>query len=153
MFCDCGIPKPWILSLKTDYNGVFTLDDTETDNETYEISRPMASAIFFWCSVNTFIQFYVSHFNRSRYLSQYQSWSRSVWKYHKIYFHTHIQAILVENCKRILWNSLSLHSIQKLKIECNRLFFCSLKSLIVSHLTVINRCVSRCDIACPDCVT
>ena len=57
-----------------DNYGFITLDDTETDNETYEMSKPMASVIFSRCSVNTFIRFYLSHFNRSRYLS----WSRSV---------------------------------------------------------------------------
>ena len=38
---------------------------TETDNETYEMYKPMASVISSRCSVNTFIQFYVSHFNWS----------------------------------------------------------------------------------------
>ena len=61
---------------------VFTLDDTETDNETYEMLKPMASVKLSRCSVNTFIQFCVSHFNRSCYLSRYWFWSRSVWKHH-----------------------------------------------------------------------
>ena len=35
-------------------NGVFTLDDAETDNETYEMFKPMASVKLSRCSVNTF---------------------------------------------------------------------------------------------------
>ena len=60
--------------------GVITLHDTETSNETYEMYNPMTSLKLSWCSVNTFMQFYVSHFNRSRYLSR--SRSRSVWRHH-----------------------------------------------------------------------
>ena len=45
--------------------GMITLDDTVTNNETYEMSKPMASLILSRCSVNTFGHFYASHFNRS----------------------------------------------------------------------------------------
>ena len=54
----------------------------QSDNETYEMAKPMASVIMSRCSVNTFIQFYVSHFNRSHYLTQPRSQSRSVWTHH-----------------------------------------------------------------------
>ena len=63
-------------------NGVFTLDDSKTDNETYEMSKLMASVILSQYSVNTFIQFYPSHFNPAICLD-ILSWSCSVWTHHK----------------------------------------------------------------------
>ena len=56
-------------------NGVITQDDTETENETYEMSKPIALLILSQSCVCTFIQVYERHFNHSRYLSL--SWSRS----------------------------------------------------------------------------
>ena len=49
----------------SDINGVIILD-IETNNDTYGMSKLMASLILSRCSANTFIQYYVSHFNRSR---------------------------------------------------------------------------------------
>ena len=66
----------WVLIER--YYGAFTLTGTETDNETCEMVKPMVSVILSYCSVNTFIQFYASHFNRSRYLSQSKCRSRAV---------------------------------------------------------------------------
>ena len=51
----------------------FIHTDNETNREIDEMAKPKASVILSLCSVNTFIQFYVSHFNRSHYMSRSRS--------------------------------------------------------------------------------
>ena len=52
---------------------MFILPDTETDTQTEEIDEmaeyPMTSMTGSRCNMNTLIQFYPSHFNRSRSVS------------------------------------------------------------------------------------
>ena len=69
-------PEKCVVVGRRDSDGFFTLPNTRTNNKTNEMSKSMASLIGSQCSVNTFIQFHVSHFIRSHYLS------RAVWKHH-----------------------------------------------------------------------
>ena len=62
--------------------GVIILDDTGTDNETYELLKPMASLILSRCSVKCSTYYSGTHNYRCRSRYRYRSRCRPVWTDH-----------------------------------------------------------------------